>query len=66
MPKHEDFRDTREARIGELTDSMEKNLRISRDKAHKAAVQRMDKAMPLVVREREGQGRSRVTEINLK
>lgn len=58
-----DFRATKEQRIKVIADDAERHG-VPRDIAVKMAEQRMDKAMPNVVREREKDGRSRPIEIN--
>lgn len=58
-----DFQATRDKRIKVITDDAERNG-VPRDVALKMAEERMERAMPRVVAEREKEGRSRPIEIN--
>lgn len=58
-----DFQATRDKRIKTIADDAEKHG-VPRDIAVKMAEQRMERAMPRVVAEREREGRSRPIEIN--
>lgn len=62
MPKHEDFRATRDAEIKRIADGAERRG-LPRDKAVQWAEQRVHNAMHNVVKRREDEGTSRVTEI---
>lgn len=58
-----DFRETRDKRIEVIKRDAEKHG-VPADVALKMAEQRMERAMPRVVAEREKEGRSRPIEIN--
>lgn len=62
MPKHEDFHTTKDAFIRRTARAAEERG-LPRDKAVKWAEERAKKAMHNVVRMREEEGSSRVTEI---
>lgn len=60
-----DFRNTRDRRIKVITDDAERHG-VPRDVALKMAEQRMERAMPRVVAEREKEGRSRPIAVNTR
>jgi hypothetical protein len=66
MPKHEDFRTTREEEHHRIKQAALQRGNVTERQADEWATQRVNAAMPEVVRMRETEGTSRPTEIRSK